>query len=377
MATSVKNNFMNQPALVSNLKQALTRRKDSSTVQGNRTNEGIIKASSNSKPVVLITNGEGIDSPGLTFLVQALLRDTLLDVHVCAPQSDRSMCGHSVTTRETLAVCSAEVGGANAFQVSGTPADCVSLALSGALFSWSKPVLVISGLNKGATCGYDTLYSGAIAGAREALICGVPSICISLNWENNVSCESDLKDAVTVCLPMIHAAIRDIQKGIFPKNCFLNIGIPSCPLTNKGVKVTRKSAERSCLSWQAVSTNRNFSAGHYMSNQQSLGIMLAQLGKDASASAAARRLNSNRKNVEIESVGVAGKLSSQQTMKRHFRMELTQKVQQNTEEDLDTRALEDGFVTVTPLSLYANAHIEIQSSVSSWLAIALNGDKSN
>lgn len=48
-----------------------------------------------------------------------------------------------------------------------------------------------------------------------------------------MSCESDLKDAVTVCLPLIHAAIRDIQKGIFPKNCFLNIGIPSCPLTNK------------------------------------------------------------------------------------------------------------------------------------------------
>jgi len=55
------------------------------------------------------------------------------------------MCGHSVTTGETLAVCSAQVGGANAFEVSGTPADCVSLALSGALFSWSKPVLVGSG----------------------------------------------------------------------------------------------------------------------------------------------------------------------------------------------------------------------------------------
>lgn len=332
------------------------------------------KASS-SKPVVLVTNGEGIDSPGLTLLVEALLCDALLDIHVCAPQSDRSLCGHSVTTSETLAVCSAQVGSANAFQVSGTPADCVSLALSGALFSWSKPVLVISGLNKGATCGYDTLCSGAVAGAREALMCGVPSLCISLNWEKNVSCESNLKDAVTVCLPLIHAAIKDIQKGIFPKNCLLNIGIPSCPLTNKGVKVTRQSPQRSSLSWQAVSTNRNPSTGHYMSNQQSLGIMLAQLGRDASAAAAARRLNSNRKNVEVESVGVAGKFSSQQTIKKYFRMEITENGQQNIEEDLDSRALEEGFVTVTPLSLHANGHIEIQSSVSSWLAIALGGDQ--
>ncbi|XP_061358406.1 uncharacterized protein LOC133302611 [Gastrolobium bilobum] len=372
MATSVKNNNFMNPALVSNLKQVLIRRNSVQEQHQNRTQEPI-RASS--KPVVLVTNGEGIDSSGLIFLVEALLQDDLFDVHVCAPQSDRSVCGHSVTTRETLAVYSAEVGGTTAYQVSGTPADCVSLALSGALFSWSKPVLVISGLNKGATCGYDTLYSGAVAGAREALICGVPSLCISLNWEKNVSCERYLKDAVLVCLPLIHAAIRDIQKGIFPKNCFLNIGIPSCPLTNKGVKVTRQSPWRTSLSWQAVSANRNPSTGHYMSNQQSLGVMLAKLGRDASAAGAARSLNSNSKNLEIESVGAAGKLSSQQTIKKYFRMELTEKGQQNVEEDLDFRALEEGFVTVTPLSLYANGQNEIQSSVSSWLTIALNGDQ--
>ncbi|KAK7354639.1 hypothetical protein VNO80_20104 [Phaseolus coccineus] len=372
MATSVKNNFLNH-ALASNLQQALIRRKDSVQEQHHSKAQEPNKASS--KPVVLVTNGEGIDSPGLTFLVEALLRDALLDVYVCAPQSDRSVCGHSVTTGETLAVCSAQVAGANAYEVSGTPADCVSLALSGALFCWSKPVLVISGLNRGATCGYDTLYSGAVAGAREAMICGVPSLCVSLNWEKNVSCESDLKDAVTVCLPLIHAAISDIQKGIFPKNCFLSIGIPSCPLTNKGVKVTRQSSNRASLNWQAVSTNRNPSAGHYMSNQQNLGIMLAKLGRDASAAAAARRINSNHKNMEIESIGVSGKLSSQQSIKKYFRMELIEKRQQNKEDDLDSRALEEGFVTVTPLCLYENGDMEIQSSVSRWLAIGLSDDQ--
>ncbi|KAK7852860.1 5'-nucleotidase sure [Quercus suber] len=184
---------------------------------------------------------------------------------------DRSVSGHSVTTRETLAACSVEISGATAFQVTGTPADCVSLALSGALFSWSKPVLVISGVNRGSSCGHNMFYSGAVAGAREALICGVPSLCISFNWKKDVSCESDLKDAVGVSLPLIHAALRDIEKGTFPKNCFLNIEIPSSPLTNKGFKVTRQSLWRPSLSWQAVSANRHPSVGgHFMSNQQSL-----------------------------------------------------------------------------------------------------------
>ncbi|KAI9160989.1 hypothetical protein LWI28_021052 [Acer negundo] len=115
-----------------------------------------------------------------------------------------------------------------------TPADCVSLALFGALFSWSTPILVISGINKGSSCGQKMFYSGAFAGAREALISGVPSLRISLNWKKDVSCETDLKDAANVCLPLIYAAVNDIEKGNFPKGCLLNVDIPSCPLTNKG-----------------------------------------------------------------------------------------------------------------------------------------------
>ncbi|KAK4838713.1 hypothetical protein QYF36_015850 [Acer negundo] len=118
--------------------------------------------------------------------------------------------------------------------VLGTPADCVSLALFGALFSWSTPILVISGINKGSSCGQKMFYSGAFAGAREALISGVPSLRISLNWKKDVSCETDLKDAANVCLPLIYAAVNDIEKGNFPKGCLLNVDIPSCPLTNKG-----------------------------------------------------------------------------------------------------------------------------------------------
>lgn len=108
-------------------------------------------------------------------------------------------------------------------------------------------------------------YSGVVAGAREALICDIPSMAISLNWwtfhpclfgslllyflsyyyilytflwnylcrKKDESRESDLKDAVSVCLPLITAAIRDIEKENFPKGFFLNVEIPTSPLTNK------------------------------------------------------------------------------------------------------------------------------------------------
>ncbi|EXB38864.1 5'-nucleotidase surE [Morus notabilis] len=274
---------------------------------------------------------------------------------------DKSLSGHSVTVLETISACSAEIGGAVAYEVSGTAVDCVSLALSGALFSWSKPALVISGINRGSSSGHNMFHSGAVAAAREALICGVPALCISLNGKKDVSCESKMKEAVGVCLPLIHATVESVQKDVFPKSCLLNVEIPSCPLANKGFKLTRQSLWRSSLRWQAVSAKQHPSAGHFMSNQQSLGIMLAQLGRDASTAGAARRLNSQRKNVEIESVGVAGKPNSQQTVKKYFRLEFLDKDIDNVDEDLDIRALEDGFNVVADEALVAEAVCKARS----------------
>ncbi|KAL5768595.1 hypothetical protein ACOSQ2_015378 [Xanthoceras sorbifolium] len=386
MTTSVKNNFL-PPSLISNLQQVLISRNDAvqsppkenesngKSCSANDVDQANVVQDSSEKPVILVTNGEGIESPGLTLLVQALLRDRLFNVHVCAPQSDKSVSGHSLTVRETLAVTSVEITGATAYEVSGTPADCVSLALSGALFSWSKPVLVISGINKGSSCGQNMFYSGAFAGAREALICGVPSLCISLNWKKDVSCEADLKGAANVCLPLIYAAVKDIEKGNFPKDCLLNVDIPSCPLTNKGLKVTKQSMRRSSLSWQGVAANKHARAGHFMSNQQSLGIKLAQLSRDASAAGAARRFNCHRMNVEIESVGVAGKLNSHQTVKKYFRLELLEKELENGDDDIDFRALEDGFVAITPFTLSTTTQSEIGTSVSNWIAVAISREQ--
>ncbi|KAM5547348.1 hypothetical protein ABKV19_001711 [Rosa sericea] len=386
MTTSLKSSFM-PPSLISNLQQVLALKSDGAEKHASEPNKVSCNSSSSSccallpsedtkdkqcpKPVVLVTNGEGIESPGLTFIVQALLLDSHLEVCVCAPKSDRSVAGHSVTVGETISVSSAQINGATAFEVSGTPADCVSLALSGALFSnFSKPALVVSGINRGSSSGINMFYSGAVAGAREALLCGVPSLCISMNWKKDVSCESDMKDAATVCSPLICAAVKSIQEGVFPKSCLLNIEIPSCPLTNKGFKVTKQSQWRSSLSWKAVSTKKHPPPANFMSNQQSLGIQLAQLSREASIAGAARRLNSQRKNVEVESVGVARKMSSQKTVK-FFRLEILEEQQEYVDEDLDIRALEDGFVAITPICLSPSVQSEIQTSVSNWIAGAV------
>ncbi|WZZ67525.1 hypothetical protein YC2023_078895 [Brassica napus] len=378
-----KNNGLST-ALVSNLQDVLSKRKgvvdDGSAEEPPSTSDVTAKeeedkeSDDDSRPIVLVTNGDGIDSPGLVSLVEALVREGLYNVHVCAPQTDKSASSHSLTPGETIAASSVNIKGATSFEVSGTPLDCISLGLSGALFAWSKPILVISGINQGSNCGHQIFYSGAVAAAREALISGVPSLSLSLNWKKDESQESDFRDAVGVCLPLINATIRDIEKGVFPKDCSLNIEIPTSPSSNKGFKVTKQSVWRKSPGWQAVSANRHPGAGNFMSNQQSLGAQLAQLGRDASAAGAARRFTTQKKSiVEIESVGVAGKTESR--VKKYFRLEFVAKEEEHTDDDLDIKALEDGFVSVTPLSLLPKIDPETQAVATEWIYKYLNADQ--
>ncbi|KAF7124062.1 hypothetical protein RHSIM_Rhsim12G0207400 [Rhododendron simsii] len=387
--SAVKNNNLLPPGLVSNLQQVLLSRKGGEDeLQSKNADESTSLPSDSTepnsdendlKPIVLVTNGDGIESPGLAYLVEALVHQGLYNVHVCAPQSDKSVSGHSVTLKETIAVSSTDINGATAYEVSGTPVDCVSLAFSGALFSWSKPLLVISGINRGSSCGRQMsavvaevikrIYSSVVAGAREALMSGVPSLSISLNWKKDESQDSDFKDAVTVCLPLINAAVRDIEKGIFLKSCSLNIEVPTAPLTNKGFKLTKQSLWRSIPSWQAISSNKS---GRFMSNQQSLGMQLAQLSRDASAAGAARRLTTQRKNLEVvESVGAAGKSDFNRSVK-YFQQEFLDKELDDMDEDLDYRALQNGFVSITPLSLSPHIELETQTAASEWISAALH-----
>ncbi|CAN6457081.1 unnamed protein product [Victoria cruziana] len=379
--TSAKNSVL-PPSLVANLQDVLMNRRSGEDVEESKAEAEVERAAETEvegekqeeRPILLVTNGDGIESPGLTALVDVLVGGGRYNVHVCAPESDKSLSGHSVTLKETVSASSVEMNGATAYGVSGTPADCISLALSGSLFPWSKPSLVISGINMGSSYGHQIFYSGAVAGAREALLSGVPSLSISFNWKKDESPESDFREAANVCLPLISAAIRDIEKGIFPKGCLLNIEVPSSPSKHKGFKITKCSQQRPIPTWQAVTSSR-FPAGHFMSNQQSLGIQLAQLGRDASAAGAARRLNAQKKAVEIESVAAHGKPEHQRgTVRKHFRLEFVEKEQEDGDENLDFRAVENGFISVTPLELLGQREPETHTSASEWLAAALIGD---
>ncbi|XP_051148195.1 uncharacterized protein LOC127263206 [Andrographis paniculata] len=374
---ALKTNFL-PPGLVSNLQEALASRKSADA--GDKPDEDSSPAASSqndpaadvdaSKPIILVTNSDGIESPGLSHLVDALVREGAYNVHVVAPQSEKCSSGHSVSLKETVEVASVEVTGAVAYEVSGTPVDCVSLALSGALFSWSKPLLVISGINKGSSCGHHMFYSSVVAGAREAVVNGVPAISISFDWKKDKSEESNFKDAVTVCLPIITATIRDIEKGVFPKGFLLDVEVPNSPLTNKGIKVTKRSLWRSTLCWQAVSGTRAQSASRF-GGQPALGMQFAQLSRDASAAGAARRLNTQKKNVEVvESMGAAGKSDFKRTVK-YFRAEMLDKEQSEEDEDLDFRALENGFVSVSPVSPSGHLDAETGAAASDWVTSAL------
>ncbi|XP_066312420.1 uncharacterized protein [Miscanthus floridulus] len=327
------------------------------------------------RPIVLLTCAGGIRSAGLAALVDALVAGGRCDVHVCAPESDKPACGHSITIRETITATSVDFTGAKAFEISGTPVDCVSLALSGRLFPWSSPALVISGINTGPNCGYEMFHSSAIAAAREALVYGVPSIAISLNWKKDETEDSDFKDAAQACLPLIIAALDDIVKGTFFRGCLLNIGVPSAPSANKGFKLTKQSGYSPAQSWQAVSASRPSSATHFMGMHQSLGIQLAQLGKDASAAGAARRVSAQRKMVEVESVAAAGKQEIREVVKKLFRAEFVEKRHEDLDEDVDLRALENGFISVTPLNVHGQVEPEMGPPASDWLSAAVSLDK--
>ncbi|KAJ3671165.1 hypothetical protein LUZ60_008591 [Juncus effusus] len=337
-----------------------------------------VEAEGEAKPVVLVTCADGINSPGLEFLVTALVSTGMYDVSVCAPESAKYTCGNSITTGETIVATSTEVSGAKAFQVSGTPSDCVSLALSASLFSWSKPNLVISGINSGSSCGHESFYSGAVAGAKEALMHKIPSIALSLNWKKNESQDTDYKDAVKICMPLIQSAIKDAELAIF-KNHFLNISIPLSPSSNKGMKITRKGDWRRMMSWQVTSANRNPGGPgpQFMSMHQSLGLQLAQLGRDASAAGAARRANAQRKNFEVESVSTsAGKPETKEIVKKHFRLEFVDKEEkEGLDAGLDFVALQNGFISVTPLDVNLSTEPEIQVAASDWLASVLQIDQ--
>ena len=174
---------------------------------------------------ILISNDDGILAPGLGILAEACA--TLGRVTVVAPDREQSGTSHSLTLHRPLRATRRADG---AFQVDGTPTDCVLLAL-GALMP-ERPDFVISGINHGPNMGEDVLYSGTVAAAMEGLAAGIPSVAVSYG-------SFDLEHLETHRSGLQRLLAGVLAVAAFPKETLLNVNLPPIPGADvKGVKVT-------------------------------------------------------------------------------------------------------------------------------------------
>jgi 5'-nucleotidase len=140
---------------------------------------------------ILVTNDDGIHSPGLTALAKALSR--VGDVWVVAPDRERTAVAHAVTLHKPLRVHQV---GTQIYAVNGTPVDCVNLAVLKLLPG--PPDLLVSGINKGVNLGDDVLYSGTVSAAMEGTILGVPSMAVSQEGQKHFYFDAGARYAVRI-----------------------------------------------------------------------------------------------------------------------------------------------------------------------------------
>lgn len=184
--------------------------------------------------MILLTNDDGFNAPGLRAVWDALSPEC--DAIIIAPETEQSAVGHAITLATPLKVKEMKEGGRLlGYAVSGTPADCVKIAITELLPE--PPKLVISGINQGSNMGSCVIYSGTVSAATEAAIMGVPSIAVSLNsWENQDF--SAAAEFVRQIYP------RVLKKGL-PDGVALNINVPAVPRDEiKGITVTRQGQSR-------------------------------------------------------------------------------------------------------------------------------------
>lgn len=184
-----------------------------------------------SRPLILVSNDDGYDSPGIYALVMSLRR--IADVVVCAPATQQSAVGHAITVQTPLRARPIDRGPHfTGWAVEGTPADSVKLGVSTLLKR--KPDLVVSGINHGMNTSINVIYSGTVSAATEGAILGIPAIAMSLASH---SLTADMSAAAAFARKI---AAEVLKRGL-PKGTLLNVNVPDVPPgAIKGVAVTRQ-----------------------------------------------------------------------------------------------------------------------------------------
>jgi 5'-nucleotidase len=183
---------------------------------------------------ILVTNDDGILAPGLLALTKEMRR--MGDVSVLAPDHNWSASGHVKTMHRPLRVKEAILAdGSSAWASDGAPSDCVALALLG--FIPEKIDLVVSGINPNANIGHDVTYSGTVTAAMEAAIGGVPGIAFSLHAPEEFQDALDYAPAARIAYRIVAAIVSNNKLP----NLVLNVNIPYLPDEQiKGILVTRQ-----------------------------------------------------------------------------------------------------------------------------------------
>lgn len=184
------------------------------------------------RPLILVTNDDGITAPGIRNLVEFM--NEIGEVVVVAPNSPQSGKGHAITINSTLTFEEINLEGPQKdYSLSGTPVDCVKFALDKILAR--KPDIVVSGINHGANSSINVIYSGTMSAAVEAGVEGLQAIGFSLL---DFSWDADFKEAKTY----IQDIVRKVLANPIPKGIVLNVNIPKLKSSEiKGIRVCKQA----------------------------------------------------------------------------------------------------------------------------------------
>lgn len=188
--------------------------------------------------MILITNDDGVNASGLLALKKSL--ESVARVEVYAPERNWSAASRTRTFHKPLRVDEVRLlDGSRGFATSGTPSDCVSLALLGLLDQ--RPDLIVSGINDGLNLGRDVSYSGTVAAAMEGVRAGIPAIAVSFDTSGDRSEVPDYTISADVAARFA-ALLLDQQE--LPKNIVLNVNVPYAPAGRKlESRITRLGGE--------------------------------------------------------------------------------------------------------------------------------------
>ena len=183
-----------------------------------------------SKPLILITNDDGITAKGIKSLTKAM--EGLGELMIVAPDSPQSGKGHAITISDPLRIREEKVYGVKAYSCTGTPVDCVKIAIYHILKR--KPDLLVSGINHGSNASTNVIYSGTMSAAVEGAIENIPSVGFSLlDYDSNADFDASKHYA------------RKIAKSLLemknPHHVCLNVNIPKGKLNDlNGLRVCRQ-----------------------------------------------------------------------------------------------------------------------------------------